>query len=52
MEGYVLDKIRCFALFSRKWYYLILKRQKIANEHVAIGLIFWGIFTLWERNCD
>ena len=35
--AYVLDKTRYFALLSRKWYYLILKRQETGTEHVAIA---------------
>ena len=33
----VLDKTRYFALLSRKWEYLILKRQETGTEHVAIA---------------
>ena len=35
--AYVLDKARYFALLSRKWSYLILKRQETGTEHVAIA---------------
>ena len=35
--AYVLEKTKYFALWSRKWYYLILKRQETGTEHVVIA---------------
>ena len=53
--AYVLDKIRYFALLSRKWYYLILKRQETGTEHVAIATskcVPFGITRRVQHHCQ
>ena len=53
--AYVLDKTRYFALLSRKWYYLILKRQETGTEHVAIATSKCkrsGIFRKVQHPCQ
>ena len=52
---YVLDKTRYFALLSRKWKYLILKRQETGTEHVTIATskcVPSGIFRKVQHPCQ
>ena len=53
--AYVLDKTSYFALQSRKWKYLILKRQETGTEHVAIAkskYVLSGIFRKIQNPCQ
>ena len=53
--AYVLDRTRYFALLSRKWYYLILKRKETGTELVAIATrkcVLSGIFRRVQHPCQ
>ena len=53
--SYVLDRTRYFALLSRKWQFLILKRQETWTEHVVIATskcVSFGIFRRVQHLCQ
>ena len=53
--AYFLNKTRYFVLLSRKWHYLILKRQETGTEHVVIVTSKcepYGIFCKVQHPCQ